>query len=79
MQAIVTKFISATNHKPMRMSASCATGHIIVEWDDALEPEGNHIKAAMDLCAKLEWPYAFASGSLPDGRMAHVFLPKVLA
>lgn len=47
MQAITTKFISATNYKPSRIKASAQRGSVTVEWDHALNIDGNH-KAAID-------------------------------
>jgi len=75
MQAIATKFIPATNTRSNRLSAHAAAGRIVVEWDYGLPDEQNHVKAAQALCDKLEWPWAFVTGTLPDGTVVHVSLP----
>ena len=67
MQAIVTKFIAPTNTKGSRIKATCQAGSVILHWDHALNPEGNHAAAAEALLAKLEWNGNWISGQLPDG------------
>lgn len=50
MQAIITKFLPVTNHKPNRIKASCARGSIIISVDSC--KEDCHLEAAKKLIAK---------------------------
>ena len=53
MQAIITKFIGATNTKPARIKAKCERGEITVGWPDwSQNPEQAHIEAAKALIRK---------------------------
>jgi len=74
MQAIQTKIIPYTNHKPMRIKAECFVGKITVHWDYSLDGEANHILAAKALMDKLGWEFDFVSGTLKDGSMVHVLI-----
>jgi hypothetical protein len=75
MQAIVTKFIGPTNHRPSRIKATADAGTCTVSWDYSLGVSDNHIGAAKALCAKLEWEVKLASGSLPgDAGYCHVIV-----
>jgi len=90
MQAIITKYISATNYKPSRVRAKCERGSIILSWDDGLDVEGNHRAACEALCASFikedaakygtsernTWALPKAAGQIPDGRYVFVFLPQ---
>lgn len=57
MQAIITRYIPATNYKPSRIKASCARGKVILSCD-ALSGDGRdsdemtHIRAASILVAR---------------------------
>lgn len=70
MQAIVTKFLGATNHKGARIKAKCQAGSLILSWDDGLNIDENHDKAAGRLAAKLGWVGpnygVLVGGGLPD-------------
>ena len=89
MQAIITKYLPATNFKPARMKASCARGSVTVSYDHDLDSEGNHLAAASALVCKFviedkskygttanPWSAPRVSGQLPNGDYCHVFLPK---
>lgn len=54
-QAIQTKFIPCTNSRQSRVKAWAEAGSIVLSWDDALNVEENHARAANALCAKLGW------------------------
>ena len=88
MQAIITKYLPATNHRPARIKASCQRGSRIVSWDYAFDVEGNHRLAANKLLGRFmsedvkthgsdpktnPWARNFVSGELPSGEYAHVF------
>lgn len=76
MQAIVTKFIPCTNNRPSRLSARCEAGSIIISWDDALNADENHTRAAKALCAKLKWGCSIQTGSAKDFYVHILSLPK---
>ena len=80
MQAIETRYLPATDHKPARVRAICAAGSIIVPYDyDAPHGEGPHLTAALALCAKLGWnEVQLVSGAVPSNPKGYVFclIPK---
>jgi hypothetical protein len=45
MQAIVTKYIGPTNHKPSRIKAKCEAMSITVTWRAELDSTENHDRA----------------------------------
>lgn len=65
MQAITTKFLSATNHKGARVKATCQAGSLTVSWDHALNMDENYDAAARALATKLGWAGEWARGWLP--------------
>jgi hypothetical protein len=87
MQAIKTKYIGPTDFKGSRVKAECDALTIVVEWDDALDTEANHIAAAKQLCQRLAarnekaygknsgdgWLRPFLTGGLKNDGYAHVF------
>lgn len=83
MQAITTRYLGPTNHRPSRIIAQCNAGRLVVSWDYALNIEDNHGAAAQALIAKLGWttkrwptsPLSWAMGSIdhtPKGGYVHV-------
>jgi hypothetical protein len=88
MQAIQTKYISATNTRGSRIRAKCARGSITVSWSYDLTEEANHVEAVRVLTDRFvredaknygtpvlenPWNKEFVTGCLPDGNYAHVF------
>lgn len=73
MQAIVTKYIGPTNFRGSRVKATAQAGSITIGWDDALNADDNHQRAAQALATKHGWPRRAAHGVLPDG--SHVWVP----
>lgn len=88
MQAIVTKYLPATNTKPSRIKATCARGSLTVSMSYETGIDGEHDMAARALCRKFAvedkakygteplknpWMKPFVSGCLPSGNYAHVF------
>lgn len=88
MQAIVTKYLPATNTKPSRIKAQCERGSITISFDCNLGVEDTHTAAAKALVGKFvaedakkygshpkenPWNRPFVSGCLPSGNYAHVF------
>lgn len=77
-QAIVTKYHGPTNYRGSRVSATAQAGRITLGWDDALDTNANHDKAALALCARYGWTGKLAGGGMPDGRgNAYVILDEV--
>ena len=68
MQAIVTKYVGPTNYRGSRVIAKCEAKRIAVSWDDALNVDENHRRAAQILATELEWRGRWVGGSLPDNR-----------
>lgn len=87
MQAIVTKYLPATNFKGSRIKAYCERGSIIISYPDDLSGDACHIAAADALVAKFvkedekrygtnqnPWARKRVCGGLPDGTTAHVYI-----
>ena len=55
MQAIRTRYLSATDTKPSRMQAKCEAGTLVVSYDYELDLQGNHEQVAKQLSIKLDW------------------------
>jgi hypothetical protein len=74
MQAIVTKYLSATNTKGARIKATCDAGSITIPYPHELSGEAVHEAAAMALVAKLEWKSdEWVCGGLPN-QAGYVFV-----
>ena len=54
-QAIVTRYLPATDNKPSRVKAIADAGTVTLSWDHALDGIGNHREAALMLCLKHGW------------------------
>jgi len=79
MQAIHTKFISATNLKGSRIKAFCDAGSITVPYTYDKGESDTHLDVAYQLVKKLGWDddhYGkLAQGSLPNNAgYCHVFV-----
>lgn len=72
-QAITTRYIGPSNFRGSRVKAKAAAGSVTLHWDDALNTEQNHAKAAKALADKLEWSGKYHMGGLPDDR-GYVFV-----
>lgn len=70
-QAILTKYIGPTNHRGARVRAWCQAGSIMMPWDDGLDVDGNHDRAAHRLASQFRWLDSkgtrLVGGGLPDG------------
>lgn len=55
LQAIKTKYLGPTNFRGSRVKAVCDAGARTFDWDDALNVDDNHKKAATKLAASLGW------------------------
>jgi len=88
MQAILTKFLPATNNKGTRVKATCARGSFTIGLDYSLSGDAIHIAAASALIERFlaqdlksgtpiesnPWNRPFVTGTLSDGTVAHVFI-----
>ena len=75
MKAIRTKYIGPSNIRGSRISATSGEKgqRVVLSYDDAVNSDENHAKAARSLCDKMGWPYAMIGGGFPDGSMVWVF------
>ena len=87
MQAIKTTFCGPTDTRGPRIRASCERGSLYIPWDNALEPEANHVAAADALCRRFvdedkkkwgdsSWSRPRACGALRDCYV-HAFVQYV--
>lgn len=89
MQAILTKYLPATNCKGSRIKATCDRGSITVSYPHELSGEAVHVYAADKLIERFleedrekygskdssnPWATKRVCGGLPDGTFAHVFI-----
>ena len=66
-QAIITKFIPATNTRPARIKATAWGGSITISYD--FSGDHSHTRAAQALMEKLGWPEdarMWPMGAMPD-------------
>jgi hypothetical protein len=79
MQAIITKFLPATNTRPNRIKAFCPAGSVTLCSDNfpfASHDERSHRKAALMLQEKLNWNFPMLGGNMPDGNYCFVQFPN---
>ena len=55
MQAIVTKYLPATNTKGSRIKATCDAGSVTIPYPHELSGSDCHRSAALCLITKLDW------------------------
>src|SRR4029077_1833210 len=65
-QAIVTKYLPATNVKGSRIKATAAAGSVTLHIDHALDIEADHIRTAKALASKFAWGGQWFMGGMPD-------------
>ncbi len=91
MQAIITKYLPATNYRGSRIKATCERGTLTMSWQHGLDA-GENMRAACDLlCAqfdaedvakygttseKAKWSRPKASGQIPSGEYVFCFIPE---
>jgi hypothetical protein len=77
MQAITTKYFSATNSRGSRIKATCAAGSVTISYPHELSGQAVHRAAADALVAKLGWTSdnygELIGGGLPNGGYVFVF------
>jgi hypothetical protein len=62
-QAISTKYFGPSNVNGSRVKAQAAAGSITLHWDHSLNPEQNHVQAALALAEKLKWDGCYYAGA----------------
>ena len=85
-QAIITKYLPATNTRGSRIKASCERGSITIDYPHELSGDSAHIAAANALVAKFAkedaakygsntnpWSAPRVCGGIDNGRCAHVY------
>ena len=77
MQAIITKYLSATNSRGSRIKATCAAGSVTIGYPHEFSGMACHAAAAKALVDKMGWndPHygGLMGGQLPNGDYAFVF------
>src|SRR5262245_16184989 len=66
-QAIKTRYAGATNVRNPRVIATAGAGRVILGWDDALNINDNHARAAETLANKYGWRGRWYGGGTADG------------
>lgn len=81
MQAILTRILPATNHRPTRIKAECARGSLIVSGYPGILEEAHIVAAkelrdlfiAQDYPDNKTWRHTFITGQLKSGDYVHIF------
>lgn len=67
-QAITTRYLPPTGHRPARVKARTESGRFCVQgWDHERDAYANHAAVARALMERLGWEGRWAGGSMPDG------------
>ena len=67
-QAIITKYIGPTNIRGSRIKATADAGSITLSYDDALNSQANHNRAARALAVKFGWVGNWRCGGMPNNK-----------
>ncbi len=86
MQAIVTRYLGATNYRGARIKATADAGSVTISYPYELSGEDVHRAAADVLLVKLGWdvehgykPFEIIGGALPQSsRDSYVFVIRYL-
>ena len=76
MQAIRTVYHGPTDHRPSRITATCAAGSVTIPYSYDTDDVGVHRLAAVALIRKLKWHGTFTSGGLKDGSCVFCFITE---
>ncbi len=66
-QAIETKYLGPTNSRGSRVVASAQAGRLTLAWDDALNSDENHRRAALALAERYGWSTNWVGGGTRTG------------
>ena len=64
-QAIITRYLSATDTKPARIKAIAEAGSITLSWDHALNAQENHCAGSLALARKYGWVGCYYGAGAP--------------
>lgn len=64
-QAIVTKYLGPTNARGSRVKASAEAGSLTLSWNDSLNSDQNHARAAQALAKRFGWHGNWYGGAIP--------------
>lgn len=67
MKTITTKYHGPTNTRGSRISASDGDNRLSISYPYELNHDQAHMKAARQLCEKLNWKGTLQGGSTKDG------------
>lgn len=67
MIAITTKYLGPTNVRGSRIKATGNRNSITISYDDSLNSEHAHAKAARALCDKMKWDGKLLGGGTEHG------------
>lgn len=68
-QAIITKFLGPTAHRGARVKVYAQAGSEVFQWNDSLNVEENHRRAAEYFAKRWGWldTRTMVGGAMPDG------------
>jgi len=70
MQAILTKFLPPTDHKPAMVKAYAEAGSVTLNWEHGWDAEDNHRTAVLRLIDKMGWDFVPVMGATSEGYAA---------
>lgn len=74
MQAITTKILPATQHRPTRCKAMAKCGSVVLSTDQFESTDEAHKEAALALCRKFAWEGSLVTGTTHQGDNVWVFV-----
>lgn len=77
MQAITTKILPATEHRPTRCKAMAKCGSVVLSTDQFESIHEAHQEAAKALCVKMNWHGYLAQGIDHKEDNVFVFVPRI--
>jgi len=73
MQAILVRYMPATNHRPSRFKASCAAKSVTVSMSYEGKDEDRAAKALLEAMSWTGERYDLVKGQLPNGDYVYTF------
>lgn len=74
-QSISTRYIGPTNYRGSRVKARSSSGlSLTLSWDEALDTNANHTKAAEALAVKLKWSGRWVGGDASQLTRGNVYV-----
>jgi len=74
MQTVTTYYLCPTNFRGSRIKAiTSGKSSVVLDWDDSLNSDENHVLALKAICKKLNWTVrTWSIGHLHDGSTVFV-------